>query len=170
LTWEKHLEHWIVGLRTGWLDWFFIALSWIGSSGAVWLALAFAIAVARRRPAIFLTVLFADLAADLLAVAGKELVARHRPFETQLGPRSSTHSFPSGHAATSFACATVLAFLVPRAAPLAYVLALAIGYSRLYVGVHWPLDVLAGAALGVAIALLLLAVSRRRSWPALRRG
>jgi undecaprenyl-diphosphatase len=163
LTWEKHLEHWIVGLRTGWLDWFFIALSWIGSSGAVWLALAFAIAVARRRPAIFLTVLVADLAADLLADAGKELVARHRPFETQLGPRSSTHSFPSGHAATSFACATVLSFYVPRYRVACFGLAALVALSRVYNGMHYPTDVLAGALLGVIIGLLLLAVVRRRS-------
>jgi len=60
-------------------------------------------------------------------------------------------SFPSGHTATSFACATVLSFFVPRAAPAFYLLALAIGYSRIYVGVHWPLDVLGGAVLGVAV-------------------
>ena len=35
MTWEKHLEHWIVGLRAPWLDWFFIGLSWIGSYGFV---------------------------------------------------------------------------------------------------------------------------------------
>ena len=134
MTWEKHLEHWIVGLRTGWLDWFFITLSWIGSFGAVWLALAFAIGV-----------------------------ARHRPFETQLGPPSSTHSFPSGHAATSFACATVLSFYVPRYRVACFGLAALVALSRVYNGMHYPTDVLAGALLGVLIALLLLAAVRRRS-------
>jgi membrane-associated phospholipid phosphatase len=52
---------------------------------------------------------------------------------------------------------------VPRAAPAFYVLAVAIGYSRVYVGVHWPLDVVGGAVLGISTALLLLAVTRRRS-------
>jgi undecaprenyl-diphosphatase len=163
LAWEKHLEHWIVGLRTPWLDWFFISLSWIGSYGAVWLAIALAIAVTRRRPAVFLVVLVAYLAVDLLASAGKEIVARHRPFETQLGPRSSTHSFPSGHAATSFACATVLAAYAPRYRVPFFALATLIALSRIYNGMHYPTDVLAGAVLGVLTALLLLAGARRRS-------
>jgi undecaprenyl-diphosphatase len=163
LTWEKHLEHWIVGLRTDWLDWFFVTLSWIGSFGFVWLAIGLAFAVTRRRPAIFVTVLLADLAADLLADAVKALVPRHRPFEHQLGPRSSTHSFPSGHAATSFACATVLSYYVPRYRVAFFALAVLIGLSRVYNGLHYPTDVLAGAVLGVLIALLLLAGARRLS-------
>jgi undecaprenyl-diphosphatase len=85
-------------------------------------------------------------------------------------------SFPSGHAASSFACATVLAASVPKAAPALYLLALAIGFSRIYVGVHWPLDVVGGAVLGVAIgaalltALPRLAAARRRSGRSRRRG
>lgn len=163
MTWEKHLEHWLVGLRTPWLDWFFIGLSWIGSYGLVWLAIALALAVTRRRPAIFLTVLVAYVAADLVADAGKAIVPRHRPFETQLGPKSSTHSFPSGHAATSFACATVLSFYAPRYRVAFFTLATLIALSRVYNGMHYPTDVLAGSLLGVLIALLLLAGVRRRS-------
>ena len=112
----------------------------------------------------FVLVLLADAAADGLATILKILVGTRRPSDG--GPLISiphSDSFPSGHAATSFACATVFAVLVPRAAPAFYVLALAIGYSRVYVGVHWPLDVVGGAVLGIATALLLLAVTRRRS-------
>jgi undecaprenyl-diphosphatase len=73
----------------------------------------------------------------------------------------SGSSFPSGHTSTSFACATVLSFFVPRAAPAFYLLALAIGFSRIYVGVHWPLDVLGGAVLGLAVGLAVTALLRR---------
>jgi undecaprenyl-diphosphatase len=168
LTWEKHLEHWIVGERTGWLDWFFIALSWIGTLGLVWIAIALAIAVTWRRPSILLAVVVADLGADLLSEVGKAVVHRHRPFEHQLGPRSSTHSFPSGHTATSFACATVLSYYVPRLRAPLFVLAALIGLSRVYNAMHYPTDVLAGAVLGVATALLLLSGVRRRSRPGRR--
>jgi undecaprenyl-diphosphatase len=64
----------------------------------------------------------------------------------------------------------VLSYFVPRAAPLFVVLAAAVAYSRLYVGVHFPLDVVGGALIGAATALLLLAAVRRRSGRALRRG
>src|SRR3954452_10404854 len=114
MRWERHLEHSIVGLRADWLDSCSIALSWIGTLGLVWVAIAVALALFRRRPSVALTVVAADLLADLLADVGKALVHRHRPFEHQLGPPSSTHSFPSGHTATSFACATVLSYFAPR--------------------------------------------------------
>jgi undecaprenyl-diphosphatase len=109
-------------------------------------------------------VLLAVAAADGLAALLKAVVGSNRPTDHGLVAIPHSHAFPSGHAATAFAGATVLSALVPRAAPAFYVLAAAIGYSRLYVGVHWPLDVVAGAVLGVATALLLLVAVRRRSW------
>ena len=127
----------------------------------MWLAIALALAVVRRRPSGFALVLVADVAADLLADLGKVLVHRHRPFVHQLGPATATHSFPSGHSATSFACAVVLASLAPRLRVPLYVLAVLITLSRLYNGDHYPLDVLAGAALGSIVAVVVLRVSRR---------
>lgn len=112
----------------------------------------------------------ADAAADALAELIKLAVGRHRPTVHTLVAEPHSHSFPSGHAATSFACATVVAALVPSLRLPALVLAAAIGYSRLYVGVHYPLDVLAGALLGVATARLLLVTARRRRPPARRSG
>ncbi len=127
----------------------------------MWLAIALALAVVRRRPSVFALVLVADVAADLLADLGKALVHRHRPFVHQLGPSTATHSFPSGHSATSFACAAVLASLAPRLRVPLYALAVLIALSRLYNGDHFPLDVLAGAALGSIVAVVVLRVSRR---------
>ena len=63
----------------------------------------------------------------------------------------ATFSFPSGHATVSFACATVLALAVPRLAWPLFALAGLIAFSRVYVGVHYPGDVLVGAILGVAV-------------------
>jgi undecaprenyl-diphosphatase len=62
-------------------------------------------------------------------------------------------SFPSGHAATSAAGLAVLAIAVPRLAPALAVLAAAIAFSRIYVGVHYPSDVLVGAAIGAIVGV-----------------
>ena len=72
----------------------------------------------------------------------------------------------------SFACATVLALAVPRLRVPLYALAVLISFSRVYVGVHFPLDVIAGAVLGVAIAIALrtLEAALRRSAPGMRQG
>ena len=105
--------------------------------------------------------LAADVAADLLTDLGKALVHRHRPFVHQLGPVTTTHSFPSGHTATSFACAVVLASLAPRLRVPLFVLAALIAFSRLYNGDHFPLDVLAGALLGSLVGVVVLRLSRR---------
>jgi len=112
-------------------------------------------AVYRRWGVLLLTVVAVALA-DWSATALKALVDRPRPFlryaePKVLVPRPHDASFPSGHAATSFAAATVLSFAFPKAAPAFFVLAAAVAYARVYVGVHYPLDVIAGAVIGAAI-------------------
>jgi membrane-associated phospholipid phosphatase len=126
--------------------------------------LALVLALVRRNAFLFVLTAVAVLAADGLAGIVKVVVGEKRPNDP--GPLVAiphSHSFPSGHTATAFAGATMLSFFMPRAAPAFYVLAAAIAYSRLYVGVHFPLDVVGGAAIGIATALLLLATVRRRS-------
>jgi undecaprenyl-diphosphatase len=112
-------------------------------------------------------VVIADASAGFLKV----LVGENRPSEPDpLVSIPHSHSFPSGHTATAVAGAVVLSVLAPRAAPLFVLLAAGVAYSRLYVGAHFPLDVVGGAVLGAATALLLLAVVRRRSDRVLRPG
>jgi undecaprenyl-diphosphatase len=129
-------------------------------------------AVLLRRLNVFLLVAAADLVAELSADGIKDAVDRSRPAFRLLVPEPGSSSFPSGHAATSFACAAALAWTVPKLALPAFVLAIAIAYSRVYLGVHYPLDVIGGAALGllVATALLLLARALRRSRVSPRAG
>jgi undecaprenyl-diphosphatase len=99
--------------------------------------------------------------ADLVALGIKAATARPRPFETipQADPLIGAtvgQSLPSGHAATSFAGAVVLTYTLRRSAPFVFLLATAIAFSRVYVGVHYLSDVVAGAALGAALALAVL--------------
>ncbi|MDR1360096.1 MAG: phosphatase PAP2 family protein [Deltaproteobacteria bacterium] len=81
---------------------------------------------------------------------------------------SKSSSFYSGHAVNSMAVAATLAAFVPQAAPLVYVIPLAVGYSRVYLGKHYPSDVLFGWLTGWCISMVYLRLFRRAS--ALLRG
>jgi undecaprenyl-diphosphatase len=67
-------------------------------------------------------------------------------------------SFPSNHAVNASALATLVALYMPRLWLAAAALALLVGYSRVYIGAHYPLDVLAGSMLGLTVALALAGV------------
>ncbi len=160
------------------LDPLFEALSYLGSFGFVWLAIALGISgFSWSRPWLWTRVGVAILVAESVSGGLKEWSGRDRPPLANPDPGPlvdlpATYSFPSGHATVSFACATVLALAVPRLGLPLYALAALIALSRVYVGVHYPFDVLAGAVLGVAIAIALrmLAAALRRSAPGMRRG
>ena len=175
---DRELRDWVVDNRLGILDPFFEALSYAGSFGFVWLAIAVGISgFSWSRPWLWTRVGAAILISESVSGALKEWIERDRPAVADPDPDTlvdlpATYSFPSGHATVSFACATVLALAVPRLAWPLYTLAALIAFSRVYVGVHYPFDVLAGAVLGVAIAIALrmLATALRRSTPPMREG
>jgi membrane-associated phospholipid phosphatase len=109
----------------------------------------------------------ADLIAYLASAGLRVAVERPRPPRTfpqieTLVPLPHSSSFPSGHAATSFACAVVLAAATRSCRTRAVLISLAtlIALSRVYAGVHYPLDVIGGATLGTAIGLVLVALAR----------
>ena len=90
----------------------------------------------------------------LLNLAIKKLVRRPRPFLTDLRLvpvyRPTEYSFPSGHTSSSFSAVTALSRAYPRWYVIApsFLWAASVGYSRMYLGVHYPTDVTAGAVLG----------------------
>jgi undecaprenyl-diphosphatase len=172
VSWDRRLEDWIVSHRVGVLDPVAQGLSYVGVWSAVWLALAVALAVLRHRPALVVWTLAAAATAMVTTDAIKAATGRSRPDVDMLVPRPQSDSFPSGHASSSFACATVLGAFEPRLRVPLFALATLIALSRTYVGVHYPLDVIAGAAWGLLVGWVVLrarrrlAAARRRSRPA----
>ncbi len=125
----------------------------LGEHAALWLAVGAAGAlVDPRRRSRWLRAARAVLAAYALNTALKAVVRRKRPVLEGLPALVATPtslSFPSAHASSSFAAARAYSALVPGA-PL-YALATAMALSRVYLGVHYPSDIAAGAALGTLI-------------------
>ncbi|GHC69376.1 hypothetical protein GCM10010349_44070 [Streptomyces flavofungini] len=130
------------------------ALSWSGEHGALWLAAGLAgAALDRERRADWLRGTALTAAAHLASMGVKRIVRRPRPGHVEpLVRTAGRHSFPSSHAASAVAAAVAYGALRPAGARLVPPLAAAMCVSRMVVGVHYPSDVAAGAALGAVAA------------------
>lgn len=141
--------------------WVIISLVTFGVVGRLFLA-------GRTRQAV--VVLIAIAGAAFLVEGIKDIVERPRPNLVPHGVTTYTHSFPSGHAtggaATYLTLGALLARFEPRrrlkvfALTVAVVITVLIGVSRVYLGVHWPSDVLAGWTLGACWALFCWSAAR----------
>ncbi len=129
-------------------------LSWSGEHGALWLAAGLAgAALDRERRADWLRGAALTAAAHLASMGVKRIVRRPRPGHVEpLVRTAGRHSFPSSHATSAVAAAVAYGALRPAGARVLPPLAAAMCVSRMVVGVHYPSDVAAGAALGAFAA------------------
>ncbi len=143
-------------------DTIFPAVTYLGESGIFWILLSLLIIALGRKNG-WRTTGCLMLAAMLLGlllgeIALKNIICRPRPFQEMpeislLIPPPSGYSFPSGHSCASFAAATIIFLKDKRPGTAALALAALIAFSRVFLFVHDPTDVLAGSLLGVLCAL-----------------
>ena len=160
---EANIILWIQeNLRVGFLNPVMQGITHLGDGGIFWIIVSVVLLLFKKTRKIGLCCAL-GLIFDLLVVnmALKPLVARIRPYVvlndiTILTHQPGDHSFPSGHSAGSFACAWALfrACKNKKWGTAALVLASLISLSRLYVGVHYPTDVIGGIAVGIIVGEL----------------
>jgi undecaprenyl-diphosphatase len=166
---DRRLYRLINGLpHTTTSDRYVSALSDLGE-GLGWVAGGIALAVLggpKGRRAGAATAVASLAATYVVQTRVKPIFRRVRPFVNRearvVGIRPADHSFPSGHTASSFAAATALAFFYPKAAPLAYGVATAVGVSRVHLGVHFPSDAAVGGVIGIGIGTFTAWVFKKR--------
>lgn len=153
---DRDIVVWFADHRAAPLDVAAVVLAVAGTAGLVWIALAIIAGLTRPHGLLRLTVpvVIAVWAADLAALGLRHLIGRTRPYDAIAGLDAVSGvggtgpGFPSGHATVSAAGALALILLVRRAVPALAGLALLIALSRVYAGVHYPTDALAGLVLG----------------------
>ena len=157
---DLSIVNWIAAhLRCPFLDFLMPLITLLGEYGFIWIVIC-VVLLARKRTrrmgcACALSLLLAFICGEVVL---KNIIRRARPFThlselTLLIPPPDSFSFPSGHTGSSFAAACSLTLSDRRNGWWAIPLAALIAFSRLYLSVHYPTDILAGALLGLVSAL-----------------
>ena len=146
-------------LRTPALDGAMRFITHLGDAGAIWIVLTLILLFiprTRKAGAVCAAALIVNLLITNLAL--KNIIQRIRPYDVMdslkiLVDAEHDFSFPSGHTAASFAAVWAMRRMLPKKCWIpAIVLAVLISLSRLYVGVHYPTDVIGGAIVGIIAA------------------
>lgn len=169
MTWEFDFLYALQSLHQPWLNPIMIFVSKIGEAGAVWVAISLVLLFFRKTRRCGIAMLFSMILTFVLGnLVLKNLIARPRPCMVDssvalLVPFPSEFSFPSGHTMNGFTAAATI-FLCHRKAGAAALLGAAlIAFSRMYLFVHFPTDILGGILIGVLDAILVYFLYTKRS-------
>ncbi|MBE7056502.1 MAG: phosphatase PAP2 family protein [Ruminococcaceae bacterium] len=149
------------------LDTIMLVITHLGDAGILWILTGVALLFFKKYRKNGLIVLFSLLAGLLITnIVLKNAVARIRPCDLNatvelLIERPHDWSFPSGHTTSSFAAATALLYTNKKIGVPALILAILIAFSRMYLYVHFPTDILAGIIIGAGCALLMILIFKK---------
>lgn len=152
------------------LDRIMVAITTLGNEGIVWIIIGVVMLFFKKYRRAGVTVLLGLIFGLVLGNwTIKNIVARARPCAINTAieliiPYPSEYSFPSGHTLSSFVAATCIFLRDRKIGVWAYVLATLIAFSRLYVYVHFPTDIIGGILLGIALAHLATWIMKKPQW------
>ncbi|WP_297520712.1 phosphatase PAP2 family protein [uncultured Clostridium sp.] len=143
------------------LNFIMIFFTKIGDLGAIWLLIGFIFFFFKKLRKVGILIYLSQLLNIIVITILKDLIQRPRPFLTltNLHPLISlptSYSFPSGHASSAFAGALIIAYMLKKWAIPAYITAILIAFSRVYVGVHYPSDIIIGSILGTISSVIII--------------
>ena len=145
------------------LEFLMLTITYMGSITS-WFAITVFLWFLKRKKEAFILA-FTLLIGGVLTFFMKIGFHRDRPFqvlaEAKVLDREEDFSFPSGHSVSSFSSATILGRKIKKATIPLYIFSSLVAYSRIYVGVHWPSDVIFSGLIGVAIGFSILKLERK---------
>ncbi len=156
-------------LRKDFLNPIITFITSLGDAGWFWILLSALLLFTKKYRKIGLTGLLALFIGFLITNLWlKNMVMRVRPYEvveglTLIGRKAHDFSFPSGHSTASIAASTVFLMMMPKKFGIAaFLLGIFICFTRLYIGIHYPTDVLAGMVIGFAAAFLAVWIVKKK--------
>ena len=159
MSWEFKVLEFLQGISFDFLDKIMIFVSGLCNNGYIWIFLTLILLISKRYRKIGIT---CAIALIIMQISGnmifKPLIDRPRPYEIRnielLIPKPEGSSFPSGHSFSSFATATAILMWNRKMGIGAYILAILVAFSRMYLYVHFPTDILGALILGIIDGVL----------------
>ncbi len=163
---ELQILHAIQEMHTEWLDSIMIVLSAIGNAGIIWIVLSVMLAIVPKTRRCGLTMICSMALSFVVGnVMLKNMIGRARPCSVDtsvslLIPFPSEYSFPSGHTLNGFTAAVTLFLFYKKPGIIAIIVAGLIAFSRMYLFVHYPTDILGGIVIGIIDACVVVFITR----------
>ena len=164
-AWDNRMLTKISARHTDKLNKIMVLVTKTGNNGYIWFALSIPLLLVNRFRMIGCTTILAMLISGLAGeITIKHIVGRVRPCNKDFGKdlmikHPAHYSFPSGHTSSSFAVTMVMFFMLPVMFVPVLVYACLMGFSRMYLLVHYPTDVIAGVVLGTICGTVAVSVS-----------
>ncbi|MDP4091742.1 MAG: phosphatase PAP2 family protein [Bacillota bacterium] len=161
-------------LQSTFMDKLMSFMTFLGNGGLIWIIISVALIISKKYRKAGIMAAAALIIGTLLGeIILKNIIKRPRPYMDMpllqiIIPKLSTYSFPSGHTVAAFAVAGVLAKTIHKSAVPVFLLASLIAFSRAYLMMHYPSDVVAGAILGLACSWVVLRLSKNKRFKIIR--